>query len=77
MVHVPFCLGAIGVFHSVPAAEAQNVNETTSGAIGVNRKRFGAGVVPKDMHVRNMDGIWIVKLCFLLQHSPFKADGRE
>ena len=23
MVHVPFCLGAIGVFHSVPAGEAQ------------------------------------------------------
>lgn len=22
MVHVPFCLGAIGVFHSVPAGEA-------------------------------------------------------
>jgi ABC-type phosphate transport system substrate-binding protein len=24
MVHVPFCLGAIGVFHSVPAAEVGN-----------------------------------------------------
>ena len=46
MVHVPFCLGAIGIFHSVPAGEVGNDGLKLSPC--VMAKIFGGEITTRD-----------------------------